>query len=311
MPNKNTASVIEMTQDESDEILLAPNRTEERRKRAAALVALNYIPADTAIRTLAPTKAEESAPEIRDLLAASLEEDDQPFEFIPPKLKIAPGGTTRMMLDSGEFFAEVTGVIAISQIVRAYWPSKEPSNMPPLCTSHDGKHGYFSDLNDDGQMQDAQRTLFPHPAIGLLQERGEEFPEFFTCKGCPMNVWASDPAGGRGKACKERRRLLLILDGFQSPVIFSLPPTSVRQFDMFASGLKAQGLSYFAVRVSISLSKQQSGGYTYGVANFHSEGMIESMAEAQAVVSIRQQYADLIRTMPIQSDEFSEVKVPF
>lgn len=313
MPKTKTATV-EIIEPENDDLLFASDMSESRRKRAADLVALNRIPSDRAIHQLVtvvnPAEAES---EIRNLLSASREEDDQPFEFIPPKMKISPGDHPKFVLDSGESFRNLSGIVAISQVVRGWWPTKELSKMPPLCSSHDGAHGYFSDLNDKAQMEDASKCLIPHPAIPLLQEPPtEEFPEFFECKGCPMNQWATAPGGGRGKACRERRRLLLVLDGFQSPVIFSLPPTSVRQFDMMASGLKSQGVDYFAVRTNIELMRQQSNGNTYGVATFSITGAIDSMEQAQAVVSIRQQYAELIRTMPVEHGEFNESKAaPF
>lgn len=312
MPRKNgkeTAPVIEVLAQENDDLLLATDRSEERRKRAALLVSKNHLPADLAMRELVEAEPlPEANQEIQALLSASREEDDQPFQFIPPKMRIAPGNTLKFELDSGEFLSEITGVIPISQIVKAWWPAKELSSTPPLCSSHDGKLGYFSDLDDKQQMEDAARYLMPHPAITLLQEKDQEFPEVFECQGCPMNAWGTAPGGGRGKACRERRRLLVVMDGFQSPVIFSLPPTSVRQFDTFASGLKARGRDYYGVRVKIGLMSQKSGGYTYGVTTFMAEGPIGSIEEARAVVSLRQQYADLIRTMPIQPDEFNEMK---
>lgn len=39
-----------------------------------------------------------------------------------------------------------------------------------------------------------------------------------TCEGCPQNAWGSDPKGGRGKACKEIRRLAVIpADALKDP----------------------------------------------------------------------------------------------
>lgn len=35
-------------------------------------------------------------------------------------------------------------------------------------------------------------------------------PEAESCTGCPMREWGSDPGGGRGKACKETRRLIVL-----------------------------------------------------------------------------------------------------
>jgi hypothetical protein len=35
-------------------------------------------------------------------------------------------------------------------------------------------------------------------------------PQHSSCEGCPKNEWGSSPTGGKGKACRETRRLLII-----------------------------------------------------------------------------------------------------
>jgi hypothetical protein len=52
-------------------------------------------------------------------------------------------------------------------------------------------------------------------AVGLSDDKmvpheNVKEPIHASCSGCPYNQWASDPNGGRGKACKERRRLILL-----------------------------------------------------------------------------------------------------
>lgn len=45
-----------------------------------------------------------------------------------------------------------------------------------------------------------------------------EKPQHATCEGCPRNEWGSSLTGGKGKACRETRRLLLIpADAVTSP----------------------------------------------------------------------------------------------
>lgn len=51
------------------------------------------------------------------------------------------------------------------------------------------------------------------------------------CASCPMFEWGSDPNGGRGKACKERRRMAMIpADGASEMVLLSIPPTSLKNW---------------------------------------------------------------------------------
>ena len=61
------------------------------------------------------------------------------------------------------------------------------------------------------------------------------------CKVCPKNEWGSDPGGGKGKACKNVRRLALIsasdlnnLDKAEV-AIAKLPVTSVKNWSTYAS----------------------------------------------------------------------------
>ena len=79
-------------------------------------------------------------------------------------------------------------------------------------------------------------------------------PEHETCKGCPQNEWGSDPNGGRGKACKQSRRLVLIpanaltdAAGNANPegvkvaelAMMDLPVTSVKNYSQFVNTLAA------------------------------------------------------------------------
>lgn len=66
------------------------------------------------------------------------------------------------------------------------------------------------------------------------------------CEGCPKNAWGSDPRGGRGKACAQTRRLVLMpasainsaQDIQKSEVaIAKLPVTSVRYWSAYVNQL--------------------------------------------------------------------------
>lgn len=84
-------------------------------------------------------------------------------------------------------------------------------------------------------------NLAPHPNVSE--------PVHPTCKGCPKNEWASDPNGGRGKACKQTRRLVLIpgsaVDKGAEDIItaemavMDIPVTSVRHYSSFVNALAA------------------------------------------------------------------------
>ena len=94
----------------------------------------------------------------------------------------------------------------------------DPNNQqPPICYA-------FGETDDE---------LKPHP------ESAE--PQNVDCKTCPKNEWGSDPGGGKGKACKNVRRLGMIhqsdlADIAKAPVAMAkMPVTSVKNWATFAS----------------------------------------------------------------------------
>lgn len=69
-------------------------------------------------------------------------------------------------------------------------------------------------------------------------------PQAESCSVCPNAKWGSDPDGGRGKACQERRRLVMIpaaaladADSILSAevAVMKLPVTSVRQWGQYVN----------------------------------------------------------------------------
>ena len=69
-----------------------------------------------------------------------------------------------------------------------------------------------------------------------------------SCDGCAFNDWGSDPRGGRGKACKETRRLIILpadaadsVDNAKNAemAIIDIPVTSGKNYSNFVNGLAA------------------------------------------------------------------------
>lgn len=61
-----------------------------------------------------------------------------------------------------------------------------------------------------------------------------------VCKGCEKNDWGSDPQGGRGKACKNTRRLLVApisADENFSGWVLVVSPTGLKHFDKYVNTL--------------------------------------------------------------------------
>lgn len=76
-----------------------------------------------------------------------------------------------------------------------------------------------------------------------------------ACASCEKFEWGSDPNGGRGKACKERRRLALIpADGASEMLLLSIPPTSLKNWSNHVAKVVATtGLSTAGVITQIKV----------------------------------------------------------
>lgn len=113
--------------------------------------------------------------------------------------------------------------IVINSVFENQWyKSKYDPDNPasPSCYA-------IADLEDD---------LKPHP--------DSEAPQSPTCAECPKNVWGSDPGGGKGKACKNVRRIGLIADNDAANpqsvqkadvAVAKLPVTSVGNWSTYAN----------------------------------------------------------------------------
>lgn len=237
------------------------------------------------------------------MIMAEAEQEQNAFDMIPTRIKIAPGGINNFVTDGKEVLSEIVGIVAVSQKARGYWSGKGKEVSSPLCSSPDGVHGIYALSPTRKQLQDAVSHRTVHPAIRLYDEQ-REFPDFFDCAACPLNQWGSADEGN-GKACKEMRRLVLLVNGWVAPALFTLPPTSIRIWDTFCSGLKNKRSAYFAVRVKLSLSEAESNtGDPYSVLSVQLAGSL-SQDEVQAVMDLRRQYAEYVRDLPIESADYA------
>ncbi len=119
-----------------------------------------------------------------------------------------------------------------------------------------------------------------------------------------MAQWGS--GNGRGQACKSLRRLIVLVEGWTMPAIMTLPPTSIKAFDTYASACaRTRGGAYFTNWTRIELAQESNGaGIKFSVAKFNVEKPL-SQAELAAVIDIRHQYAELVRSLNIVADDYA------
>ncbi len=223
------------------------------------------------------------------------------YDYKPTRIKFPSGGMTVFSVDDTDTLKPpVKAIIAVSQKARAFWPAKDTAGQPPLCSSPDGMNGTFDQTSD--QVQAAAGLAFRHPALAALDDAQAVGP--WNCAECPLNQWGS--GNGRGKACKDLRRLIVLVEGWSMPAIMTLPPTSVKAFDTFASAqARTRGSAYFTGWTRIELTQETNpAGIKFSVAKFSVEKPL-SEAELAAVIDVRHQFAELVRTLNIGSDDYA------
>lgn len=178
-----------------------------------------------------------------DFSSEELAEDRDGFTMSFPRIKIPAGGVLQFELPTGDpqhpdYSPTLTGVILFNHASCAYWPEGDEysDDVPPLCSSVDGKQGY----GEPGGV----------------------------CEACALSQFGS-ASNGRGKACKNMRVLYLLRSGEMMPIQLSLPPTSIRPYTTFVnSAFLLRGRRVCSGLVQIGLRKGSSNGFTYSVATF-------------------------------------------
>lgn len=149
------------------------------------------------------------------------------------RIKVPSGGGTIWTVPSIEGDSpekSLEGIIIHVTRRRAYWPSPEPSNEPPQCSSIDCVNGSGDPGGD--------------------------------CATCPFNEFGSAlrPGGkkGRGKACKESALLFLLRPGHNLPEVVRTPPASLRAVRQYRLNLKVPYYSCIT-RLSLKAEKNKDG----------------------------------------------------
>lgn len=172
-----------------------------------------------------------------------------------PRVKFPSGGNLAFEVpgdgEEQEYKKELVGVVVAHQSVNAYWAQKfEGENNPPDCSSMDGKVGFAPEGANV-------------PWAGSNRD----------CATCPFNQWgsATDQQGNKtnGKACKNMKRIYLMQEGEYLPIMITVPPTSVKQWNTYMVNMVSKGKRFYGVVTKIRLQKaKNSGGIEYSQGVF-------------------------------------------
>jgi len=132
---------------------------------------------------------------------------------------------------------EFTGVIIDHNRTNAWWKisyDESGGNTPPDCSSMDA-------IRPDARVQN---------------------PQCESCIACPLNQFGTetkkDGSPGRGKACKNMKRVHIFLEGSSLPHRLTLPPSNLKTFDHYVTDLSGRGLRLPVILTRFCLMKSQN-----------------------------------------------------
>jgi len=155
--------------------------------------------------------------------------------------------------------------ISLKSGVMSYGGTPMPGNkVEAIIVSSSYRNAYYAGRFDPNNIVNPNCFALAESDEGMVPHENVTEPENETCKGCAKDEWGSDPNGGRGKACKQGRRLVLIpanaLDDGAEKVktaelaVIDLPVTSVKNYSQFVNTLSVSaGVPAWAAVCQISV----------------------------------------------------------
>ena len=173
---------------------------------------------------------------------------------------------------------EAYRVNVVDEQIRGTYGEGDGSKAP-ACSSMDGKTGLNADTG-----------------------------EVCNCDTCPYNQYGTgiDDKGrqAKGKACKNMRRVYLLMSGDPNLYLLTIPPTSIRAVNRQLTRILSGGTPYVGMVMRFTLERvKNSGGIVYSKVQVQTAGRLPAAAIAQ----IRQMRAEIKKqhqSMAITLDDY-------
>ena len=142
------------------------------------------------------------------------------------------------------------GRISLKSGVMSYAGAPVPGNkMEAVVLAASFKNVWYAGRYDPNNIVNPNCFALSMTDEDMAPHANVSSPPADACAACPNNEWGSDPNGGRGKACKQGRRLILIpghaveqgADAVRTAemAVLDLPVTSVRNYSNYVNTLAA------------------------------------------------------------------------
>lgn len=120
-------------------------------------------------------------------------------------------------------------------------------------------------------------------------------PQHTDCKTCPMGQFGSAPNGGRGKACKNTRKLLVLPVGFDEktePMTLDVSPTGLKSWNKYVDLLAKQ---YAMLPIQVVTEVKFDPNQSFPSLQFD---FVEQHANVELALRLRNFYSDLLYREP-------------
>lgn len=186
--------------------------------------------------------------------------------------------------DDSEPMKKIEAVLVFTHRANGYWPgaygSGDDQNKAPVCSSMDGKTAIWTETG-----------------------------EVRSCESCPYNDYgtAVDQKGQqtRGKACKNMRRLYLMMSGDPNLYLLTVPPTSIKEVNKQLAKIIGSGTPYTGIVTILSLEKaKNANGVDYNKVVLQKGQPLPPEVAAQAV-AMRQRIKEQYKSVALTLDDYT------
>jgi hypothetical protein len=170
-------------------------------------------------------------------------------------------------------------IIAGSIKTRGMWGKEdETGNSPMLCSSLGGTMGTPTEI-----------------APADLKTRKMQ-----TCFDCKYNEFGSGK-DGRGKACKEMRKLLTFHPNYKQGLILTIPPSSIKAYDVYYQSCVSSSVPMSGFWTSITLEEKSRGSVQWSTFNFKRSNPLD-VELFNAMKEIRDKFSDGLKK--VEDDDY-------
>jgi hypothetical protein len=142
---------------------------------------------------------------------------------------------------------------------------------------------------------------------GIVPSHESEKKQNDDCATCPQNQFGSDPDGGRGKWCKNTKRVFVVVEGENFPFRLTVSPANLKGIDRYITMLSSKGVPYQLAKTRFTLEKATNkDNIEYSHIVYTMEEKIESIEEARRIKQLVIDLKDSMRGTVVKQADVAE-----